>query len=132
MIHAAGFDDTMHTTRLNSLLKDDNGYIVGLRLDYIDCSDRGPLDCIDVEDPTYSEVKKKWFDQIEQTMRRLHAHGIIWGDAAATNILIYAKDEAFLIDFGGGHTPGWVDGENANSKEGGLQGLDSIRKFLFY
>lgn len=131
MIHAAAFDATVHTSRLNGLLRDDNGSVVGLLLDYIDCGDRPPLDCIDVMSHPYSEVKGKWFDQIKQTMHRLHSHGIIWGDAAATNILIDTKDEAYLIDFGGGHTPGWVDEENANSMKGDLQGLESIRSFLF-
>lgn len=131
MIHAAGFDATVHISRLNGLVRDDNGCVVGLLLTYIDCGDRGPLDCIDVSNPKYSGLKGKWFDQIKQTLRHLHSHGITWGDAAATNILIDIKDDAYLVDFGGGFTPGWVEQEKSNSMEGDLQGLERIRKFLF-
>ena len=60
-----------------------------------------------------------------------HSHNIIWGDAKAANVLIDADEDAYLIDFGGGYTDGWVEKEKSNSTEGDLQGLANIKRYLF-
>ncbi|KAJ0427138.1 hypothetical protein BJY00DRAFT_307117 [Aspergillus carlsbadensis] len=130
-MHAAGFDDSVYTSKLIGLVHDGNGCAVGLLLNYIDCGDGGPLDYINVVDPRYSRLKQKWYDQIEGALRELHSHGIVWGDAAATNVLIDRETNAYLVDFGGGFTPGWVEREEANSLQEDLQGLERIRRFLF-
>ncbi|KAJ5420206.1 hypothetical protein N7465_002725 [Penicillium sp. CMV-2018d] len=57
--------------------------------------------------------------------------GIIWGDAKAANVLIDANEDAYLIDFGGGYTKGWVEKEKSSSTEGDLQGLENIKRYLF-
>ncbi|PYI29802.1 hypothetical protein BP00DRAFT_427061 [Aspergillus indologenus CBS 114.80] len=130
-IHSAGFEARVYTSTLNGLIKDGNGCVVGLLLNYIECGDHGTLDFVNVSDPRNLRLKQKWYDQIEGTLRQLHLHGIVWGDAAATNVLIDEKNNAYLVDFGGGYTPGWVERENSNSTEGDLQGLERIRQFLF-
>ncbi|QSS64057.1 PKc-like superfamily domain-containing protein [Histoplasma capsulatum] len=102
-IHTAKFDATVRTSRLEGLVEDDNGR------------------CIDGRDPRLSELRKKWLDQITVTLKHLHSQGIIWGDAKAANVLIDVNEDAYLNDFGGGYTQGWVGWENANSIDGDLQ-----------
>lgn len=101
-----------------------------LHLTYIDCHET-TLACIDRRDPKYSQVRQKWVDQISNTLKQLHSRNIVWGDAKAENALIDANGDAYLIDFGGGYTEGMVEKEMCNSIEGGLQGLESIKRFLF-
>ncbi|KAK2804488.1 hypothetical protein FQN50_006563 [Emmonsiellopsis sp. PD_5] len=128
-IHMARFDATVYTSRLDGLVQDSNGYTMGLLLSYIDC--RGTtLRCIGLS-PKHSEFRQKWFDQISRTLQHLHSHNIVWGDAKAANVLIDVNWDAYLIDFGGGYTKGWVEKEMANSIDGDLQGLANIKRFLF-
>lgn len=131
-IHAANFaaDDLVRTSRLHGLVQDDQKHVMGLLLSYIN-SDGATLFCVDGCDPKYSEIRHKWLDQISQTLKHLHAHKIVWGDAKAANVLLDANEDAYLIDFGGGYTEGWVTKENSNSIEGDIEGLESIRRYLF-
>jgi serine/threonine protein kinase len=77
------------------------------------------------------EQKQKWFGQIEETLKALHSRNIVWGDAKIGNVLIDADtDDAWVIDFGGGATPGWVDQKFYCSKEGDLQALERIKNML--
>ena len=55
---------------------------------------------------------------------------MIWGDAKTSNILIDEKDDAWIVDFGGGQTLGWVDYELVGSKDGDLQALKKILEAL--
>jgi hypothetical protein len=57
-IHMAKFDAVIHTSRLEGLVQDDDGYVMGLVLSYIDC-DGATLNCIDGHDPKFSEVRQK-------------------------------------------------------------------------
>ncbi|KAJ4116188.1 hypothetical protein NW768_011161 [Fusarium equiseti] len=84
------------------------------------------LDDVDIT----PEKGQKWIVQISQTIERLHEHGIVWGDGKPNNIVIDEKDDAWLIDFGGGTTEGWVDGELSETIEGDNQALRRIIKFL--
>ncbi|CAG8885699.1 unnamed protein product [Penicillium egyptiacum] len=90
------------------LVQDDDGYVMGLALSYIDC-DRATLNCIDGHDPNFSELRQKWVDQISHTLKHFHSHNIIWGDAKAANVLIDINKDACLVNFGGGYTKGWVE-----------------------
>ncbi|EEP78258.1 predicted protein [Uncinocarpus reesii 1704] len=128
-IHTAAFDAMVRTSRLEGLAVDDDGRVLGLLLSYIDS--RGTLWCVDGRDPSFSELRKKWLDQVTVTLKHLHSRGIIWGDAKAANVLTDVNNDAYLIDFGGGYTRGWVDKENANSIVGDLQGLERIKRHLF-
>lgn len=113
-IHAARFDLTIRTSRLDGLVQDSEGYVMGLLLSYID------FRCIDGRNPRYSELRQTWVDQISHTLKNLHSHRIVWRDAKAANVLIDANEDAYLIDFGGGYTEGWVDKENSNSIDGDI------------
>lgn len=129
-IRAANFDSKILTSRLEGLVQDDVGHVMGMLLSYIDCGG-ATLNCIDGQDPKYSEIRHKWVDQISHTLKHLHLHGIIWGDAKAANVLIDVNEDPYLIDFGGGYTDGWVDKKNFNSFEGDLQGLENVKWYLF-
>lgn len=75
-------------------------------------------------------MKNRWAEQIQHTIAALHQAGIIRGDAKPDNILIDAHGDAWVIDFGGGRTEGWVDADKAGTVDGDLQGLERILKFI--
>ncbi|KJZ69902.1 hypothetical protein HIM_10713 [Hirsutella minnesotensis 3608] len=74
--------------------------------------------------------RQKWIRQIREAVHALHARGIIWGDGKASNVVIDERDDAWLIDFGGGRTDGWVDAEMADTVEGDEQAISKIGEFL--
>ncbi|KJZ70587.1 hypothetical protein HIM_10016 [Hirsutella minnesotensis 3608] len=76
------------------------------------------------------KLRRRWATQISESLEKLHRHGIVWGDAKAENILIDRNDNAWIIDFGGSYTLGWVDKERAGTFEGDLQGLTKIMDIL--
>ncbi|KAH7222607.1 uncharacterized protein BKA55DRAFT_584726 [Fusarium redolens] len=84
----------------------------------------------DIITSSTTQKKQKWASQIRQTIESLHQHGLIWGDGKPSNIIIDEKDNAWLIDFGGGYTRGWVDEELAETKEGDEQALNKITELL--
>ncbi|EXJ82201.1 hypothetical protein A1O3_06014, partial [Capronia epimyces CBS 606.96] len=68
--------------------------------------------------------------QIAQDLARLHQSGIVWGDVKPENVLIDKAAHAWLVDFGGSSTDGWVDKHLAETVEGDLQGLRRLGEFL--
>ena len=77
-----------------------------------------------------SALREKWSIQITTTVRSLHKAGIIWGDAKAANILIDNKNNAWVIDFGGGFSEGWVEKSQMDTIEGDLATLIKIDELL--
>lgn len=75
-------------------------------------------------------LRKRWYNDVAGMIAELHKADIVWGDFKPANMLVDQKDDVWLIDFGGGITEGWLDGENMETKEGDLQGLDEFKKFL--
>lgn len=66
-----------------------------------------------------------------ETVEALHTWNIIWGDAKMANILIDESiDDAWVVDFGGGNSEGWIDHELHGLMEEGLKALERIRKEL--
>ncbi|KAI9752049.1 MAG: hypothetical protein M4579_005777 [Chaenotheca gracillima] len=127
-IQSAQFGAEIRTSRLQGVVQDKaTGRVVGLLLSYIDCNQTAL--CGVGTDPNRSSRRQKWIDQITSTLKALHAHQIVWGDAKPANILIDVHDDAYLIDFGGSYTNGWVDKELANTMEGDLQALDKITHY---
>ncbi|KAI3340928.1 hypothetical protein F4824DRAFT_450022 [Ustulina deusta] len=51
-------------------------------------------------------LRRKWVAQAKSAIERLHATGIIWGNAKAGNVLIDINKEAWVIEFCGGYTEG--------------------------
>ncbi|KAJ4412064.1 hypothetical protein N0V82_008864 [Gnomoniopsis sp. IMI 355080] len=130
-IKAAGFASDVRTSRLQGIVEDDSERIIGLLYD--DLGDAMPLDYEEVmSQETPLPMREKWASQIQHTVEMLHKAGVIWGDAKAGNILVdeHGRGDAWIIDFGGGFTKGWVDREKSDSMEGDLQGLANILAFL--
>lgn len=94
-----------------------------------------PIDGFTLQDAMIDALvaeRRKWIDQIDETVKRLHEYEIIWGDVKPDNVMISPSGDAILIDFGGGYTLQYVDMELQGTKEGDLQGLKKLRsKVLF-
>lgn len=100
---------------------------------YIDNIDR-PLSIRiypDEPDDSPPVIRERWVGQLDTTLAGLHKVGIVWGDVKAENVLIDWDNNAWVIDFGGGYTKGWVDKEIAETVEGDLVGMAKLKKFIF-
>lgn len=101
--------------------------LLGLLLSFINCGYR-TLECA-VGHGT-SAVRLIWGEQVSSTLARLHEVGIVWGDAKAANVLVDEDNNAWIIDFGGGYTRGWVKKEHMETVEGDQEGLAKINELL--
>lgn len=54
-------------------------------------------------------LRRKWATQIEHTVKELHRQGVVGGDAKPDNIVIDIDDNAWVLDFGGSGTLGWME-----------------------
>ena len=98
---------------------------------YRTCGKAGPRTLLSALLPdTPVPLRQRWASQIRETLAELHKAGIVWGDAKAENVLIDRENNAWVTDFGGGYTVGWVDAEKAGTVEGDLQGLERILNLL--
>lgn len=122
-------DPDIRICRLLGVVKDEKNHLIGLLLIYIEC-DFLTLACA-VEPDTPASTKQKWVDQVTGTLTQLHKAGIVWGDAKPDNILIDKNNNAWIIDFGGGYTRGFVEREKAGTIKGDLQGLEKIIEYVF-
>ncbi|RMJ09585.1 hypothetical protein BHE90_005954 [Fusarium euwallaceae] len=108
----------------------DSRDIIGLLRDWVLPSSYGStlrdMDIVAVP----KELKKKWSDQIRETVDKLHELSVIWGDGKASNVVVDQENNIWLIDFAGGWTKGWVDEELADSMEGDNQAVRNITRFL--
>lgn len=126
----AGFDpQKVRTSRFYGIVKDDKSHVIGLLLHYIKVDDTLYDKVIETES-LGTDVKEKWKKQVTATVEALHRSGIVWGDVKASNVLVDTTGDAWVTDFGGGHTEGWVDREKAGTIEGNLQGLRAIMDFI--
>jgi hypothetical protein len=127
-IRAAGLGDHVRVSRLLGFVEDEHtSRIVGLLLSYIDCQNMTLSCAVRGSDRA---LLQKWLDQITHSINELHRCGIVWGDAKPDNVLVDVHNNAYLIDFGGGYTNGWVDKELNNTQAGDLQGLSRIEAWL--
>lgn len=74
--------------------------------------------------------RQMWASQISTSVHQLHEIGVTWGDGKASNVVIDKEDIAWLIDFGGGYSRGWVDDDLAGTVEGDEQVLKNMASFL--
>ncbi|RSM19919.1 hypothetical protein CDV31_001279 [Fusarium ambrosium] len=108
----------------------DSRDIIGLLRDWVQPSSYGStLRDMDIA-AVPKELKKKWSDQIRETVDKLHQLGVIWGDGKASNVVVDQENNIWLIDFAGGWTKGWVDEELADSMDGDNQAVRNITRFL--
>ncbi|QYT02060.1 Protein kinase domain-containing protein [Trichoderma simmonsii] len=132
-IHEAGLDSRVNVCRLYGIVMDDCDFILRLLLTYIDCGGR-PLSARvhpeEPDDPTPA-IGERWMGQLETALSALHENIIVWGDVKAANVLIDENEDAWLVDFGGGYTEGWVDKEVAGTVMGDFTGMTRLRTLLF-
>ena len=100
-----------------------NVNIVNKEDDNSDSNSATPQPHIPDIDPSRRE---RWSSQIQSIVHKLHELDIVWGDAKTANILLDRNDDLWVIDFGGGGTPGWIDRKLMDTKEGDLQALKRI------
>lgn len=129
-ISKAGFDPRqVRTSRLYGIVKDDKSHVIGLLLNYIRV-DETLYDKVIETQSLGTDMKDKWKRQMTGTVEALHGAGIVWGDVKASNVLVDTTGDAWVADFGGGYTEGWVDRDKAGTIEGDLQGLRAIIDFI--
>ncbi|CAM1500458.1 Fc.00g096200.m01.CDS01 [Cosmosporella sp. VM-42] len=107
-IDTAALDDSLRIPRLK-----------GLAHDAVLC--REPRDA--------QILQTKWATQLQDSIRQLHNAVLVWGDAKPDNVLIDGNNDAWIVDFGGGYTDGWVPKELAGTTEGDLCALKKILEF---
>jgi hypothetical protein len=56
------------------------------------------------------EDRQRQARQIRNAVGRLHAAGVVWGNAKHENVLVGMAGDAWLVDFGGSYSRGLVDG----------------------
>lgn len=95
--------------------------LVGLLLTYIE--NKGTLKDLAPWSDCTNEDRLRWSTQIQNYVKCLHEADVVWGDAKPENVLIDMKCDAWLIDFGGSYTRGWVDEDKQETVEGDLQGV---------
>ncbi|KAF8851117.1 hypothetical protein BDZ45DRAFT_679058 [Acephala macrosclerotiorum] len=146
-IQTTSFDSLVRVPRLKGLITSHTG-VVGFLIDYIASLGYNLEDALRCAKITSGALiggdgppppaitinkaqKEKWSCQIKETLEALHTRNIIWGDAKMANILIdEVTDDAWVVDFGGGNTEGWIDPELHGSAEGDIQALERIKKEL--
>jgi serine/threonine-protein kinase RIO1 len=119
--------------KLAGLVKSpDNGEIFGILEEFIP-TDLEVLHTLrDVDPSTVAKTqRKKWASQVQEMVSLLHEIGVVWGDGKPHNVLVH-KDthDAWLIDFGGSWTHGWVDRDLMGTEQGDDQAVERIIKFL--
>lgn len=82
------------------------------------------------DDAPTDDQRQRWAAQIRESVDALHDAGLVWGDGKPSNIVIDDSGDAWLIDFGGGFTDGWVDGELSDTVEGDKQAVARLVEFL--
>jgi serine/threonine protein kinase len=107
----------------------EEGYIVGFLRQWAPSGLDGGLRDVEVSKIS-TERRRKWVAQMRETVEKLHEIGVVWGDGKIDNVVIDEKDDAWLIDFGGGWTEGWVDEKLADTIEGDVQAVKHIAEFL--
>lgn len=134
-ITASGSKPSLRVPRLLGLVQmPDTKRIVGFLEEYIPVSDSwelATLGSIDTPSSIVETRRKKWALQVQETVHLLHEMEVVWGDGKASNVLIHRdSDDAWVIDFGGGWTDGWLNQDVAGTIEGDDLAVRKIFEFL--
>ncbi|KAF2758965.1 hypothetical protein EJ05DRAFT_475205 [Pseudovirgaria hyperparasitica] len=119
---------SLNITHLSAVVCDSDGVFYGFLLPYINTYGN-TLTWAMVTRATASE-RARWAEQVTHIVERLHAAGIVWGDVKADNVLVDTERNAWVVDFGGGHTIGWGESSTAGTIEGDRIGLQKILEFI--
>lgn len=122
-VHDAKLGSDVRMSRLQGIVHlEDEDVTLGLLLSFVDHEDGMTLESALYDDPP-RELRERWAKQVGHTVEAVHKAGATWGDAKADNVLIDKNSNAWVVDFEGGYTEGWVDKDKAGAKERDLQGL---------
>lgn len=134
-ITTSSYSSDLRVPKLLGLIKTpNNNNIVGFLEEYIPVSEDWELSTlgnIDNISMIHETRRRRWVMQIQETVQLLHQIGIVWGDGKASNVLIHREtDDAWIIDFGGGWTEGWVDEDLSGTIQGGEVAVKKIMEYL--
>ncbi|KAI9812371.1 MAG: hypothetical protein M1826_002838 [Phylliscum demangeonii] len=130
-----GLPDRVRVPRLKGIVVvsgDDEEPVMalGVLMTYIDADPwEGPMGRVKL-DSVAREQRERWWTQIRNTLTELHEDGVVWGDAKPDNVLLDRDQNAWIVDFGGSWTEGWVDEDLAGTIAGDEQGLHRILERL--
>lgn len=132
-IAAAGLhEEGLKLCRMHGVVLDDREFVLGILLSHVNsCLPLSMLVCPDDPDDPPQTLRQAWMQQIDTTVSKFHKAGIVWGDVKAANVLIDPDSNAWVVDFGGGYTRGWVDEAVAGTVKGDEMGMANMRTFLF-
>ena len=121
-IHQAGLQDTLKISNLHSIVvSTDTKMTIGLLFDLIPSTDSSLYSY--KNSALASEHHARWKQQVTDTVTKLHAHDLVWGDVHPGNIVIDTSFNAWVVDFGGGSIVEFVSRKKAGTKEGIGRGL---------
>lgn len=130
-LHEAQLGPEVRVSQLQGIVyTQDEDATLGLLLSLVDHEEGMTLQSALYDNPP-QHLRERWAKQVSHTVKELHRVGAVWGDAKTDNILIDKDSNAWVIDFEGGYTEGWVDEDRAGTKEGDLQGLGKILDRIF-
>ncbi len=122
-------DDVLQHYPLDGNEEDHHGTrLVGLLLTPIES--KGTLADLAPWSDCTNEDRLRWSRQIHYSVECLHNAGVVWGDAKPENVLVDMKGDAWLIDFGGSYTEGWVDEKKRETADGDREGVQKIDDWL--
>lgn len=116
-----GLDRKLRVSPFRRLVLLDNGLVAGMLFEWLE---GWPL----AEYPELSNLSlhKLWQKQVEDIVKELHRHKIVWGDVNVHNIFIDENANAWVVDFGGNCNIQFVDEELKETYEGDIQGLHRV------
>lgn len=127
-IENLGLDKKAKVPRMYGVVQDKEHRIIGLLLSWINGQNKTLACALGPE--TSSTLHVKWDQQLTKTVNCLNGAGIVWGDVKPANILIDEDEDAWIIDFGGGYTQGWVGKDQMETTAGDQAGLLKIKELL--
>lgn len=78
-----------------------------------------------------ADDKEHWEMQLTEAVNALHNREAIWGDVSPANVMVENEtNRIVLVDFEGGHTPGWVDEDLTGTTQGDAQGLSRLLDYI--
>jgi hypothetical protein len=125
------FKPSFRTSKIVGLVVWDNDgaaeetSLMGFLLEYVNGDSMQVL-----KDGASTATRMKWISQVEATVKRLHKFGIFWGDVKPDNVMIDDKENAVVVDFGGGYAPEYIPQELRQTAQGDLIGLEHMRAAL--
>ncbi|KAF2809036.1 uncharacterized protein BDZ99DRAFT_533412 [Mytilinidion resinicola] len=128
LFHPGALRSSTLICRLHGVVQDEEGFLIDMLLTYIDYERKKLGTAIRPDTPL--SLRQHWATQVTETLTGLHRSGVVWGNAKVDNVLIDTENNAWIVDFGGSYTEGWVDKETSGTVEGDLQALEKIVSFV--